>query len=390
MESPTRVGVIGCGAISGVYIETMKRLKDLEIVACADISPEAVEFRANQYDIPKRYTPEALLADPDVELVLNLTSPNAHAPVATQILEAGKHVYGEKPLATTREAARKVLDLAAERGLRVGCAPDTFFGGAIQTCQKLIEEGTIGKPVAALAVLAMYQGSTPRRRRWKEDEMPPFARALQSVSSKAPGFYFTKGVGPMYDMGPYYLTTLAVLMGPIRRVTGSAHITWPERPYDDPKFKVETPTHVASVLDHASGAVTTLITSSDIWAAGHPNIEIYGEKATLRVPDPNFLGGTVQMRPVGEEEWIDVPLTHGYAGDWWTGWHFTRGLGVADMARSIRLGRPHRASGDLAYHVLDVVEGVHEASREGRHVEITSEFVQPKVLPVGLAEGELD
>lgn len=378
MAAPTRVGVIGCGQISGIYLETAKRLKDIEVIACADIVPEAVTFRADMYDIPRRYTPEQLLSDPEIEIVLNLTNPNAHAAVALQALEAGKSVYGEKPLATTREDARAMLDLAARKGLRVGCAPDTFLGGGIQTCQKLIEDGTIGEPVAAVAFL-MHHGPEMAAFRPPRPESP----TRQSVTSKPPGFYYTPGIGPLFDMGPYYLTALAVLIGPYRRVTGSARITWPERPLGNPQFTVQTPSHIAAVLDHANGAVSTIITSTDVWPTELPRIEIYGETGTLSVPDPNTFGGPVRLRKAGENEWTDVPLTHGYTVN-------SRGLGLADMAKAIRLGRPHRASGELAYHILDVMQGILDASREGRHVPISSDVARPRILPTGLPDGELD
>lgn len=378
MADPTKVGVIGCGQISGIYFETAKRMKDIDIVACADVVPAAVTFRADQYDIPRRYTPEQLLADPEIEIVLNLTNPAAHAEVARQILDAGKSVYGEKPLATTREGARATLDLAARKGLRVGCAPDTFLGAGIQTCRKLIEDGGIGEPVAAVAYM-MHHGPEMEPFRSPRPENP----SRQSVTSKAPGFYYTSGIGPMFDMGPYYLTALAVLIGPYRRVTGSARITWPERPLGNPEFKVQTPTHIAGVMDHANGAVSTIITSTDVWPTDLPRIEIYGETGSLSVPDPNFFGGPVRLRKAGASEWTEVPLAHGYAVN-------SRGLGVADLAKAIKLDRPHRASGDLAYHVLDVMQGIHDASREGRHVEITSSFNSPKTFPVGLPDGELD
>lgn len=378
MASPTKVGVIGCGQISGIYFETARRLADIDVVACADVVPEAVKFRADQYDIPRRYTPEQLLADPEIEIVLNLTNPAYHASVARQALEAGKSVYGEKPLATTLADARAMLDLAASRGLRVGCAPDTFLGAGIQTCKQLIEEGAIGRPVAAVAYF-MSHGPEAGAYRPPRAESP----TRQSVTHKPPGFYFTPGIGPMFDMGPYYLTALAVLVGPYRRVTGSAQITWPERPLGNPQFSVQTPSHVAGVLDHANGAVSTIITSTDVWPTELPRIEIYGETGSLSVPDPNFFGGPVRLRRAGETAWTEVPLSRAYEAN-------SRGLGVADMAKAIRIGRPHRASGDLAYHVLEVMQGIHDASREERHVPITSTFTPPKTLPTDLAEGELD
>jgi predicted dehydrogenase len=187
----------------------------------------------------------------------------------------------------------------------------------------------------------------------------------------------------MLDMGPYYLTALATLIGPVRRATGSARITFPERPLGAPTFKVNTPTHVVGVLDHTSGAVSTIITSTDVWPTELPRIEIYGVTGTLSVPDPNNFGGSVRLRRANEREWTEVPLTRGYAEN-------SRGLGVADMARAIRTGRPHRASGELAYHVLDVMHAIHEASREDRHVRVTSDFARPAPLPAGLEEGELD
>jgi predicted dehydrogenase len=370
--------VIGCGQISGIYVETAKRMRDIEVIACADVVPEAVTFRADQYDIPRRYTPEQLLADPEIEIVLNLTNPAAHAAVARQILESGKSVYGEKPLATTLPDARAMLDLAAQRGLRVGCAPDTFLGAGIQTCQRLILEGAIGRPVGAVAFFISH-GPEAEAFRPRREETP----TRQSVTRKPTGFYFTPGIGPMFDMGPYYLTALAVLIGPYRRVTGSARITWPERPLGNPQFTVQTPSYVAGVMDHANGAVSTIIATTDVWPTELPRIEIYGETGSLSVPDPNFFGGPVRIRKAGETTWTEVLLTHGYETN-------SRGLGVADMAKAIREGRPHRASGDLAYHVLETMEGIHEASREGRHVAITSTYIQPEPLPVGLPEGEID
>ena len=378
MADPTKVGVIGCGQISGIYFETAKRMRDIDIVACADVVPAAVTFRADMYDIPRRYTPEQLLADPEIEIVLNLTNPAAHAEVARQILEAGKSVYGEKPLATTREDARAMLDRAATRGLRVGCAPDTFLGAGIQTCQKLIEAGDIGAPIGAVAFM-MHHGPEASAIREPRAENP----SRQSVTSKPPGFYYSPGIGPMFDMGPYYLTALAVLIGPYRRVTGSARITWPERPLGNPQYRVQTPSHVVGVMDHANGAVSTIITTTDVWPTELPRIEIYGETGSLSVPDPNFFGGPVRLRKPGASEWTEVALTHGYEVN-------SRGLGLADMAKAIKANRPHRASGDLAYHVLEVMHGIHHASTEGRHVAIDSSFVPPTNLPVGLADGELD
>lgn len=365
--SPTRIGLIGCGTISKVYLEVSKTLEDLDVIACADLIPERARARAEEFNIPKACGVQDLLKDPEVQIVLNLTIPRAHAEVGLAALESGKSVYNEKPLAVSREDGRRLLEEARSRGLRVGGAPDTFLGGGIQTCRKLIDDGWIGEPVAATAFMTGHGHES-----WHPD----------------PDFYYQPGGGPMFDMGPYYLTALVTLLGPIRRVTGSARITFPERtitsqPRRGAKIQVKVPTHVAGVMDFASGAVGTIITSFDVWAAQLPRIEIYGSEGSLSVPDPNGFGGPVRIRRAGAAEWSEVPLTHAYARQ-------SRGLGVADMACALRSGRPHRASGELAYHVLDAMHAFHDASHEGRHVELTSACTRPAPLPMGLREGALD
>jgi len=308
-----------------------------------------------------------LLADPEIEIVINLTIPKAHAEVALAALQAGKSVHNEKPLAIERAQAHQLLALAREEGLRVGCAPDTFLGGGIQTCRKLIDDGWIGEPIAATAFMTCHGHES-----WHPD----------------PEFYYKVGGGPMFDMGPYYLTALVNLIGPVRRVTGSARITFPERlvtsqPKHGTRIEVDVPTHVAGVLDFANGAVGTIITSFDIWSAHLPRIEIYGTEGSLSVPDPNGFGGPVLVKRAGASEWSDVPLTHGYAVN-------SRGIGVADMAYALRSGRPHRANGELAYHVLDIMHAFHDASREGKHIELASTCDRPAPLPMGLLPGTLD
>ncbi len=364
---PVKVGVIGCGNISGVYCEASTTFDILEIIACADLVLDRARAVAAEYQIPKACSVEELLADPEIEIVLKLTVPNAHAEVALAALEAGKHVYNEKPLATTREDGYRLLTMAQERGCLLGCAPDTFLGGGLQTCRKLIDDGWIGAPVAATAFMMCHGHEN-----WHPD----------------PEFYYQFGGGPMFDMGPYYLTALIHLMGPVRRVTGSARITFPERVItSQPKYgtrvAVEVPTHVAGVLDFVNGAVGTIVTSFDVWAARLPYIEVYGTGGTLSVPDPNGFGGPVLIRRADANEWSEVPLTHGYIRQ-------SRGVGVADMAYALRSGRPHRASGDLAYHVLDIMQAFHQASQEGRHIELISTCHRPAPLPLGLAEGTLD
>ncbi|MGQ9698698.1 MAG: Gfo/Idh/MocA family protein [Armatimonadota bacterium] len=353
-----KVGIVGCGNISPAYFRGCRFFSILDVVACSDIDMSRAEARAQEFGIPKACTVDELLADPEIEIVVNLTVPKAHAEVALAALEAGKSVYNEKPLALRREDGRKMLELARSKGLRVGCAPDTFLGAGIQTCRKLIDEGQIGEPIAAFAAMICHGHES-----WHP----------------SPEFYYEVGGGPMFDMGPYYLTALTVLMGPVRRVTGSARITFPERtitsqPKYGKKVKVEVPTHIAGVMDFASGAVGTIITSFDVWAGELPCIEIYGTEGSLSVPDPNGFGGPVRMWRDGR--WREVPLAYEYVQP-------GRGIGVADMAYGIRLGRPHRANGDLAYHVLDLMHAFHDASDQGRHVEPESTCQRPDILPLG-------
>ncbi len=364
----TKVGIIGCGNISGIYLKNAGQVFEiLEPVACADLIVERARARAGEFGIPKACTVEELLADPEIEIVINLTIPKAHAEVGLAALKAGKCVHNEKPLAVTRRDGKRLIDEAAKRGLRVGCAPDTFMGGGIQTCRKLIDDGAIGEPVAATAFMVGHGHES-----WHPD----------------PDFYYQPGGGPMFDMGPYYLTALVNLMGPVRRVTGSARITFPERtitsqPKQGQKIKVNTPTHIAGVLDFASGATATMIMSFDVWAAHLPVIEIYGTEGSLVVPDPNGFGGQVWLWRLGGDGWKEVPLTHGYTEN-------SRAIGVADMAYALRSGRAHRASGELAYPVLDIMQGILEASEKGRHVELKSTCARPAPMAVGLKPGTLD
>lgn len=356
-----KIGIIGCGNISGIYLQNCtKTFKNLDVVAVADIVPARAEAKAAEYGIPKACTVKELLADPEIEIVLNLTIPVAHAEVNMASLEAGKSVYVEKPLAITREDGRKMLALAKSKGLLVGCAPDTFLGGGIQTCRKLIDDGWIGKPVAATAFMVCHGHES-----WHPD----------------PEFYYKIGGGPMFDMGPYYLTALVNLVGPVARVTGSAKVSFSERtitsePKYGTKITVDTPTHIAGVMDFENGAVGTIITSFDIWSAHLPCIEIYGTEGSLTVPDPNTFGGPVLLKRPDTKEWTEIPLAYGYSVN-------SRGLGVSDMADALNNSRPHRANGDLAMHVLDIMHGFHDSSRDGRHYMITDKCKRPDAFPIG-------
>jgi predicted dehydrogenase len=361
MNRKTPIGIIGCGNISSTYFKAPRLFDILQVVACADIDMERARSQAAKYGVPKVYTVEELLDDPEVEIVVNLTVPNVHAEVALKAIAAGKAVYGEKPLATRRADGKAILEVARTRQVHVGNAPDTFLGGGFQTCIKLINDGQIGTPVAATA-FRLNHGME----HWHPD----------------PYFFYQPGAGPMFDVGPYYLTALIAMMGPIRRVTASMQTTFPERtvtsePKYGTKIPVNTPTHIAGIMEFASGAVGTILTSFDVWHHHLPFIEIYGTEGTLSTPDPNRFDGPVYIRRANDETWREVPLTHGYTSD-------SRGLGIADMAYAMRSSRLHRANGELAYHVLDVIESFMDSAAEGRHVTLTSTCTRPEPLNPGV------
>jgi len=353
-----KIGVVGCGRISPQYLDNLVRRFPfcMEVVACADLIREAAEQRAQEYGIPRVCTVDEMLADPEIEIVVNLTVPAAHYEVSMAALQAGKHVYTEKPLAVTRAEGKELIDTARSKGLLIGGAPDTFLGAGLQTCRKLLDDGWVGQPITATAFIAMGV---------------PVAR------------YHKVGVGPMFDMGPYYVTALVTLLGAVTRVTGSAQIPFPVKSHPDPlhpehgqPFTVDTPTVVGGVLDFESGPVGVITTTCEIFGY-NPRLEIYGTEGILICNDPNMFGGPVKVRR-RNGEYYEMPLTHGYDNR-------NRGLGVADMVYALRNGRPHRASGDLMYHVHDIMHGIHDASREGRHVEIESSVERPAPFPAGLA-----
>jgi len=364
-----KIGVVGCGKISGAYFKRLKQFEILEVKSCSDLIPERSQGCAAEFGIPVVCTTEEIMADPEIQIVVNLTIPKSHHEVDKAALMAGKNVYCEKPLTVTRAQGQELLALAAAKGLLIGGAPDTFLGGGIQTCRKLIDEGWIGEPVAANAFMLCHGHES-----WHPD----------------PEFFYEVGGGPMFDMGPYYLTALVNLLGPVSRVAGSARISFPERTITSEKkfgnkVTVEVPTHVSGIMDFANGAIGTIITSFDVWGHSLPPIEIHGSLASLRVPDPNTFGGPVKIRfgHDPEKQWRDVPIPHVYTENW-------RGIGVADMAHAIAGGRQNRASGQLAYHVLDLMHAFHDSSTSNAHVQIASTCERPAALPVGLREGLLD
>jgi predicted dehydrogenase len=374
---PVKTAVIGCGNISSIYLENAAKWDILDLRACANRTLPRAQSQAAKFHVPQAVPIADVLTDPEIELIINLTTPDVHAEIGLAALRAGKSVYNEKPLAISREDGRLLLAEAEARDLRVGCAPDTFLGGGLQACRQLIDGGEIGTPVAATGSM-FIQGPEA----WHPD----------------PGFLYQVGAGPLFDIGPYYLTALISMLGPIRRVTGSARITYPERtigsgPKQGHTIPVETPTHIASILDFASGPVATLVTSFDVavsagaalnlYDVGGALLEIQGTTGTLSMPDPNMFGGPVRIRRLGETDWREIPLTHAHTSN-------ERCLGVADLAYALRTGRPHRANGELAYHVLDAMHAVLEASSSGQHIELTSTCERPAPLPAGLPEHQLE
>lgn len=363
MATKTRVGIIGCGAISGIYCKNISGLfGNIEVVACADIIEQKAKERAAEYGIPRVLSPEALLADPDVDIVLNLTIPAAHGDICLSALQHGKHTYVEKPLSVERADGKKLVDEADARGLRLGCAPDTFLGGGLQTCRDIVDSGEIGEVVAAVAFMAGHGHES-----WHP----------------SPEFYYKKGGGPVFDMGPYYLTALVSLIGPVAKVSGSAKVTFPERtitsePLSGQIIKVEVPTHVTGILEFKGGCTATMVMSFDVWGAHLPRIELYGTKGSLSVPDPNTFKGPVMIKTPAETEWREVPVTRGYTEN-------SRGVGVADMAAAVAEKRAHRANGNLAYHVLDVMHRLHESAEAGQFLALESECARPDALPAGFA-----
>lgn len=362
---PVGIGIIGCGNISGAYLKAMASFPILEVRGVADLNHALAEAKASEFNVPAKRIDE-LLADPKVEIIVNLTIPKAHVAVGLQALAAGKHAYSEKPLGINFAEGKKLAEAATARGLRIGAAPDTFLGGGHQTARALIDQGVIGQPVGGTATFMC-----PGHERWHPN----------------PAFYYEVGGGPMLDMGPYYITDLVNLFGPVAQVAGFAITPRKERvitsePRNGEHIPVHVPTHVAGLMAFANGAVVQIGMSFDVAGHKHVPLEIYGTEGTLIVPDPNHFGGDVEVLKKGGA-FEQQPLTAPYGdGNY-------RSIGVADLAHAIRSNRPHRANGDLALHVLEVMEAFHAASESGRTVAITTQTERPMPLSQSLVDGRL-
>jgi len=354
--SPARVGVIGAGTISRNYLAHAVDF-GLEVVAVADLDPERARSAAEEHGIAAVSPVDELPHRADVDVVLNLTVPAAHAEVTGAAIEAGKHVYVEKPLAVWREDGRRLVEAAADAGVRLGVAPDTFLGDGMQTCRRLIDAGAIGEPVGGAVVMACHGHES-----WHP----------------SPEFYYQAGGGPLMDMGPYHITALVSLLGPVRRVSAASRASLAERtigsgPRAGTRFPVEVPTHIAGVLELASGAIVSLLMTFDVWAARLPPFELFGTEGSLDGPDPNTFAGPVLVWPASRREWEPMPLHR-------SGRPQTRGLGLAEMMAAVAGGRPHRASGQLGLHVLDVMNCLAESAALGRHVTVSTSCARPEPI----------
>ncbi len=369
MQKPVNVGVVGVGKISDAYLGMAKNFPIVKMAAVADLDPVRAKAQADKYGIPKVYTVKEMMNDDSIEIILNLTIPKAHVPVGLAAIKAGKHMYAEKPLGTDRKDGLKLMTAAKKAKLRIGCAPDTFMGAGIQTARKLIDDGAIGKPVAFTAFML-----SPGHESWHP----------------SPEFYYEVGGGPMFDMGPYYLTALLNLLGPAKRVMGSANIAIPERtitsqPKAGKKIKVETPDNIAGTIEFENGVMGVLMTSFATRFNTHDNkqpITIYGTGGTLRVPDPNGFDGLVHYRKTGDDDWTwqKPTFVKGYG----------RSIGLADMAHAIRTGRPHRANGEQAFTVLELMQAFLDSSKQGKAVSPTTKYTRPAPMPAKLPFGTLD
>ncbi|MGW0422515.1 Gfo/Idh/MocA family protein [Streptomyces sp. NPDC003015] len=362
MGDANRIGVIGLGVISRAYLDTLVGHSGVRVTAVADLDASRSAAVASELPGVRALSVEELLSSPDVDTVLNLTVPAAHAEIALGAIGHGKHVYGEKPLAARLTDACAVLEAAAKAAVGVGCAPDTVLGTGVQTARAAVEAGAVGRPLFASAVMV-----TPGHERWHPH----------------PDFYYQDGGGPLLDMGPYYLSSLVHLLGPVRAVIGASSRLRTERvigsgPRTGERIPVEVDSHVSGVLEHESGVLTTITTSFDGVAATAAPIEVHGETGTLTVPDPNHFDGEVRLLELGADQRRTLPPSAGYVGA-------ARGVGLLDFAAADGHRAP-RASGELALHVLETMTALLRSSAEGRRIELSTSVARPAPVPLTPSE----
>lgn len=383
-----KVGIVGCGVISNTYISNIQSMFNwLDIKACSALHLENAKRTAEKYGIPKACTTEELLSDPEIEIVINLTTPKAHTEINRQILRAGKHLYCEKPFAINLKDAKETLDLAKRKGLMVGAAPDTFLGAGLQTCRKVIDDGWIGTPIAATANMISYGMET-----WHA----------------SPEFYYKQGGGPMLDMGPYYLTALVSLLGPIDRTACFSKMGYKTRKiYSEPlrgkRIEVEVPTTYNGIVEFKNGVTANINMTFDVCMSSLPKLEIYGTEGTLILPDPNLFGGKIKIfrkekifeslnlygggeKPYSTDydDLQEIPQIFQQPMD------YVRGLGVLDMAYALVNGGKHRTNEELIYHVTEALLSFDESSKTGQIYTMKSTCDRPEPLPKFFDVSELD
>lgn len=352
---PVGVGIIGAGVISGTYIENLTSFADTELLAISDLYPEIAEAKAAEYGVPLWGGNDVVLNNPDIELVINLTPPAVHTEVCGSAIAAGKHVWSEKPLGLDRPSGKALVEAAEAAGLRLGCAPDTFLGSGLQAVNGVIASGAIGTPLSALFLMQQ-----PGPDRWHPN----------------PAFLFQEGAGPLFDIGPYYFTALVQIFGPVESVAAVGSKARDRRtimagPKAGEEFDVTVPSQTAALLRFESGQSLTLVLSFDS-AVPRILLEVTGTEASLQLPDPNMFGGEIKLRKPDADDWELVEDTKPKSA---------RGTGALDLVRAIREDRPHRATGALAYHVLDVMVSVAESSATGQFVTVESTVQPAEPLP---------
>ena len=374
-----KVGVVGCGAISDIYLTNAAKFKGYDVVAVCDIAEDKAKAQAEKYGIPKVLTYDEMCADEEIEIILNLTVHAAHYPLSMQALNAGKHIWNEKPLAASYPEGKEIMALAKEKGLYVGCAPDTILGGRTQMLKKIIDDGKIGFPVGAVAYMTCHGHES-----W---HLNPF-------------FVYEKGAGPIFDMGPYYLTTLCYLLGPVKRVSGMVSSPFKEREITAPhlkgqKIKVESTTHINGLLEFENGAIANVIITYDVWDSHLPRIEIFGSEGTVSTCEadplagPDIFGGEIEYRNWKDSDWLGFPdpIPRHEPTPWEkieTVYPYnenTRGIGLAEMVFSIQTGKKNRTIGDMALHVLEIGHAIHESAKTGKYYEMETTFEKPDRMP---------
>lgn len=387
-----RIGVIGIGDISNVYLNNLKKYSHIvEVVACASRGIEKAQRKAAEHGIPKAYASGMeVIADPDVDCILNLTTPQAHFEYNLAALQAGKHVYTEKPLAMTYEQGKQLVSLAKEKNLLIGCAPDTFLGGRLQNIREMIDSGKLGNVTGGGAY---------------------FVGHGHEFHHPSPAFFYQPGAGPLYDMGPYYMTALLSLLGPVKRVcamttkAGETR-TVPSGPCKGTVLPVNVDTHINAILEFVCGAVVTLTCSFDVWDSELPRLELYGTKGTILIDEkdpisgPNLFGGDTLFRAPEQYRWADPARSPENVNTPWTTLpnehpfnsishaENPRGIGMVDMACALKNHRAPRASGEMALHSLEVMECIMKSSKEHVFCEPETTFERPAPLPLNFPDGE--